>query len=898
MSTRWPGGIISQTAPVPSGPYQNSTASGVWTLEQQAYWARLGQWPTAGNLPNVIEDVFSTYLYTGTGQSLAINNGIALGNGYVGGATGGSGLFDGVNDYLSVPTGTALDLSGDFTIEAWVYQTTNPVYYGIFGNGDYPTTAQVIFTVTYGNVQLYMANGTVWGVALISTAAVPLFAWTHVAVTCSGSTFTIWLNGVNSGSTTYSGARVSPGATAVIGRLYPGTNDYYFAGNMSNLRVVKGTALYTTNFTPPSSELTAVSGTQLLCLQGSTPFVDNSPNALTITNNNGTVASSLGPFPFTSVTGKGGLVWVKARSITYIQALFDTERGVQKTLCSNDTSAQATEAGGITAFNSNGFKTGNWSQTNGGSQTFASWTFREQAKFFDIVTYTGNGVAGRTVAHNLGSTPGMIIIKSTNSTYGWFVYHRGLGATKYLLLNSTDPEGTASSVWNNTAPTSTVFSLGDAANINGSGVNYVAYLFAHNAGGFGATGNENVISCGSFTGASPATINLGYEPQWLLIKSATNADDWYMFDTMRGWTANNNGLNYLRANEPSAEVTNGTTTPLTSTGFQFNYGAGQTFIYMAIRKGPMATPTLGTQVFSVTSGNFTTPYTVTTGFPVDLCYSTRTNAGTRHFNDRLRGPTVQTSYNFLATNSTAAESTGSSAGIGFQSNTSIIDNDWVTGANAVWWNFRRAPGFFDQVCYTGTGSATTFNHNLGAVPELMIVKRRNAAGDNWAVYAEPLGNTKWLRLDDNYAASTASTIWNNTTPTSSVFSVGSSGTVNTSGGTFVAYLFATVSGVSKVGSYTGTGSTQTVNCGFTSGARFVLIRRTDDWDGGNPSGDWWMWDTARGMVSGTDPRLAANLSTAQSNNDWVYTVSTGFQIVTNNTAVNASGGTYIFLAIA
>jgi hypothetical protein len=208
------------------------------------------------------------------------------------------------------------------------------------------------------------------------------------------------------------------------------------------------------------------------------------------------------------------------------------------------------------------------------------------------------------------------------------------------------------------------------------------------------------------------------------------------------------------------------------------------------------------------------------------------------------------------------------------------------------WAFRRASGFMDVVCYTGTGSATTQAHNLTVVPELMIIKRRNAV-TSWSVYTAYLPASSFLQLSDN-SGDLGPQIgwWNNTRPTSSVFTVGTDGDVNASGATYVAYLFATVAGVSKVGSYTGTGTAQTINCGFTAGARFVMIKRTDS------AGDWWVWDTARGMVTGTDPRLAWNSTAAQANNDWVFTTTGGFQIVTTDAGVNASGGNYIFLAVA
>ena len=149
-----------------------------------------------------------------------------------------------------------------------------------------------------------------------------------------------------------------------------------------------------------------------------------------------------------------------------------------------------------------------------------------------------------------------------------------------------------------------------------------------------------------------------------------------------------------------------------------------------------------------------------------------------------------------------------------------------------------------------------------------------------------------MRIDNTNAAATLTAVWNDTSPTSSVFTVGTNSSVNTASATYVAYLFATCAGVSKVGSYTGTGATQTISCGFTGGARFVLIKRTDS------TGDWYVWDTARGMVSGTDPSLLLNSTAAEVNANSIYTTTGGFQIVSTAAGINASGGSYIYLAIA
>jgi hypothetical protein len=184
-------------------------------------------------------------------------------------------------------------------------------------------------------------------------------------------------------------------------------------------------------------------------------------------------------------------------------------------------------------------------------------------------------------------------------------------------------------------------------------------------------------------------------------------------------------------------------------------------------------------------------------------------------------------------------------------------------------------------------------HNLGVAPEFIQVKARSTA-NSWAGYNSTIGNTKRLNWDDIDSAQVSSTAWNNTSPTSSVFTVGTDNSVNGSARTYVAYLFATVAGVSKVGSYTGTGTTQQINCGFTAGSRFVLIKRTDS------TGDWYVWDSARGIVAGNDPYLLLNSTAAEvTGTDYVDTYSAGFEISsTAPAAINANGGTYIFLAIA
>jgi len=631
---------------------------------------------------------------------------------------------------------------------------------------------------------------------------------------------------------------------------------------------------------------------------------------------------------------KGGMVWIKGRSAASDHILTDTSRGAGTTASNNQGLASnlnaAEDLGAsydfLSAFNTNGFtvKQGGTTATTRGTNynavTYASWTFREQPKFFDVVTYTGDGNIGRTVSHSLNATVGFMLIKCTSQPGGWVAYHRSIGASQFLTLNATDAAGSGSGgntpakYWNSTAPTSTVFSLGDAANTNETGQTYVAYLFAHDAGGFGLTGTDNVISCGTYagngSGSGSNTINLGYEPQYLLVKrSSGGVGSWWVIDNMRGATADGNDK-LLAANTTAAEVSD-QKIAFTATGFtlydsssEFN-ASGSNYIYIAIRRGPMKVPTSGASVYNgVTwTGNNAARTITGIGFPLDMCFThIRNVSGTSAqslFFDRFRGNANTTSAKRLTATSTAAETDYTSVGTfdrmdGFR----ILDGDGLINdaglpSTYVGYFFKRAPSFFDVVCYTGTGVLRTITHNLGAVPELIIIKKRSAVG-SWVVYVSPVGNTKALFLNSTSTPTTDTSFWNNTSPTASVFTVNVDNDINDTNKTQVAYLFATCAGVSKVGSYTGTGTTLQIDCGFTGGARFVLIKRTDS------TGDWYVWDTARGIVSGNDPYLLLNSTAAEvTSTDYIDTYSAGFEISsTAPAAINASGGTFIFLAIA
>jgi len=613
--------------------------------------------------------------------------------------------------------------------------------------------------------------------------------------------------------------------------------------------------------------------------------------------------------------GEGGLVWIKSRSNAVNGDIFDTERGAGRILWTASTAAEYNTTDTqktLTSFNADGFSlgtdSGNWG-TNFNNYTFASWTFRKAPKFFDVVTYTGTNPTPQNISHNLGSVPGMIVVKKTSAADPWIVYHRGSNASPedyYLRLNENFAAANNVNTWNSTAPTDSQFTVGIDNTVNENGATYVAYLFAHNDGDgeFGEDADQDIIKCGSYTGNGSTDgpeIDLGFEPQWVLIKEVDDTGNWQIFDSMRGMVADGVDAR-IAPNLSNAEDSIQSLTP-TATGFKINTTSGNLntnnsdHIYIAIRRGPMKTPESGTEVFAVDLGS-SSGNVITTGFPIDLqIYNFKNgDAGNSSALDRLRGfsSTSTESGRRLVTSAVNVESAGLTEK---WTNTGFTETSGYGSPSTIYWNFRRAPGFFDVVAYEGNGSTTqNVTHNLGVTPELLIVKNRDGAA-NWGVWHTSLDADEYLFLNDTASTQGPITsIWNNTLPTDSVFSVGFNGVSNTNANSYIAYLFATVPGVSKVGSYTGNGTSQTIDCGFGAGARFVLTKRT------NTTGNWNVWDSERGIVAGNDPRLELNTIDAEdTGHDYIDPDSSGFivnYVADDDDDSNVSGDTYIFLAIA
>ena len=302
-----------------------------------------------------------------------------------------------------------------------------------------------------------------------------------------------------------------------------------------------------------------------------------------------------------AITGVGfqpDLTWNKSRANATPHYLFDVIRGATNFIKSDSTSAESQNTDTLTSFDSDGFTLGN-ATGNNGSGSFASWNWKANGagsantdgsisstvsanttSGFSIVSYTGNGTSGATIGHGLSSAPSMIIFKSISTTNSWLVYHKGIGATKFLRLETTDAEAVASSVVNDTAPTSSIITLGDSGGVNANGVTFIAYCFAEKVG---------YSKIGSYVGngnADGSFIYTGFKPALIIMKrSDASGNNWRIFDNKRSTSGFNVIDKTLRPNDSAIEgssnidfVSNGV--KIRNTDAEDNTSGG-TYIYMA-----------------------------------------------------------------------------------------------------------------------------------------------------------------------------------------------------------------------------------------------------------------------------------------------------------------------------
>ena len=284
-------------------------------------------------------------------------------------------------------------------------------------------------------------------------------------------------------------------------------------------------------------------------------------------------------------------VWISMRSHADNRVLFDSVRGVTKRLVSNLNSLEVTVSDMVTAFNSDGFSVGTNTNVTGDGKTFVGWQWKKTADAgFDIVAYTGNG-SNRTISHNLGAVPKMMIVKERDNANDWKVYHHSIGNGKSLRLDTTAAEGDDSTAWNSTTPTSSVFSVGTSNAVNRNGGGIIAYLFAEKQG---------YSKVGSYTGNGNndgPMIVTGFKPSWVLRKRTTSeTGNWFLNDNKRDGFNGASSNDALLPNSTTAETDPGRI-DLLSNGFKVRHtdgdinASGETYIFMAFAENPFTTST-------------------------------------------------------------------------------------------------------------------------------------------------------------------------------------------------------------------------------------------------------------------------------------------------------------------
>jgi hypothetical protein len=610
-----------------------------------------------------------------------------------------------------------------------------------------------------------------------------------------------------------------------------------------------------------------------------------------------------------------GLMIFKNTQIGSSPQAYDTVRGIVTPLQMNGAAnpTPSVPSGNTTyplnQITSSQIVLGPWGQTNTTNEEYMSWIFKKAPKFFDIVTWTGNGTDNRQISHSLGTSPGCIIVKNIVASENWTVWHRSMASNESLALNLANPAATGT-VWGSVpSTTSTFFTVGTASTVNASTQNYIAYVFAHDT-----DATKSIIKCGSFslTGSAQAVVSdLGWEPQFVMCRNTTANGDgqWRLFNTMSGWNddSGDSFVTYLSNSGAQFGVSNSYPTPI---GFTTPLSTNTTFIYIAIRISNKP-PTNAAKVYNsiVTMGTPATRTYTGIGFAPDMLISQSRDQVPVESSYHTVVDKIKGQRKILTTHTDGMEITvGGSPVVSFTNDgIRVYYSDQrglnTSGASYVYRFFKRAPKFFDVVRYTGNGFVTnTFPHNLGVKPEFAIIKRRNDASGDPNYWGWDVAISTYTTLSLNSSSQRTSTfitgLSGSTDSIIDVTNIRSIGSTyhNTIGINYVAYLFASCPGVSKIGIYTGNGTSQTIDCGFgTKGCSLIIMKRIES------PGNWFIWDRSRGVFEGGESLLTFNTIETESSlsYDTIDQASGGFvinQVAQTNLNVNA--GQYAYMAIA
>jgi hypothetical protein len=526
----------------------------------------------------------------------------------------------------------------------------------------------------------------------------------------------------------------------------------------------------------------------------------------------------------------------------------------------------------------------------------------------------------------------MIFIMRTNSYYLDGLWTKGNGSTYSrtgMTLQATDD---AAITWGATETgtfTDTSFRPRYVFNksqqyMNQIGDTYRAFLWADNNsdGIFGQTGDQDIIKCGEYIGTGSSsggpTITLGFEPSLVMVKRITGGNDGFkILSEIDGMHRNNVRSNYVFSFASQSGPVFNDLWVSTADGFKIFSNSSQVntsgnrYFYIAIRRGDQKPPTDATKVFDAVSTTIPqyadlSPVYTSVMRPDMVMYRQESaaqdqdyNVKTRLFDDGRRleantqNPIANNGMNFALHMSRAT----------YQQHSYMVNDKWsswqenVPGSSPIFYHFwQRAYGYFDMVRYVGNSTSNRdVPHGLGVTPEMIWIKC-TTDGQSWIVDHKDLssGYEVYLNASTSQTPQSPATFGTHTDTTFRLVN-GTEPKTNYTGQEFVAFLFASVDGVSKVGSYVGTGSgSQTIDCGFSSGARFVMVKNRDD------TGNWYVFDEARGIVAGSDPYLRINTTAGSTTGyDLIDPTNSGFIVNTVSPQnMNVSGQTYLFYAIA
>ena len=618
------------------------------------------------------------------------------------------------------------------------------------------------------------------------------------------------------------------------------------------------------------------------------------------------------------------MIWYKARNQAYDHNVYDSTRGLNVFIRPNSNIAQYSASDQITGVTSTGFTLGTGNDGNQNGTTFVAWCWKAnggttssntdgtttstvQANTkagFSIVEWPQTAGASTNVGHGLNSAPDLIITKAINDTDNWYVYNSASGVGKFLYLNLNNAEATSATAYS--AVDATTFT----ANLsNNSGINMISYCFASVA---------QYSSFGTYTGNGSDNgpiVNTGFEPAFIIFKGISGVDDWVMFDNKR--STSNPRVNFLEPNDNVAETTNsGNQVDFLSNGFQVRGSGGQqgrmngngdTYLYIAFGSDASAAPALADSFANkLYTGNGSTQAITGLGFSPSMVWlKGRSFADNHNIADTVRGAT-----NFVFPNLTSQEFTSSGYLSSFDSDGFTLGSDGsinASGQTFVAWNWKansiptintdgdtqalvsaNVAAGFSIISYTGTGSVQTVGHGLSAAPEMIILKKISNT-QNWNTGADGIGWTKYFDGPNTAnVAGTETTVWNDTAPTSTVVTLGGSNNTNANGENYIMYAWYSIAGFSKMGSYAGTGSPQTITTGFAP--NYVMIKCIDQ------NEYWAIFDTSRFNTSTEYKVLYANRNDAETAFGPFSFTANGFTVPASSGMTNGSGLNYIYMA--